>query len=155
MCRTSCCCHPRKMYTGKFKDDWKKLISLFLISAIFFISGIGLMSDETSLIGFLFYPTGKLLVISMPLLFIIFSTLWIIRACCCMGEASEGFFYPDIKLEQRNIELKNIEQSEIEELIAEIGKQRNITKEQINAYAASFFGEDIDTREAFYRCSEQ
>lgn len=50
---------------------------------------------------------------------------------------------------------KTIEQSEIIELIAQIGKQSRITQEQTNAYAAAFWVESIEDRNAFFRCSEQ
>ena len=95
--------------------------------------------------------------------------LWIIRASGCIDTAEEkpgkNLKQPETKPEQIDIEFgdrqtkvkieERVNQSEIRKLITEIGKESHITKEQINAYSASFLDQGITTRNALYRCSEQ
>jgi len=138
MDKTRWCCLPRWMYTGKFKKDWWKLIIMVLIlPPVIHMIGYAIHFDLEELGIFLgFFAT--------PFVFFYFLITWIIRACGCMGEVEEEASRDD----------KN-EQSEITALIGEIGKQSTITKEKIDIYAAAFLKEDINTRNAFYRCSEQ
>ena len=158
MGKTRCCSLPRRIYTGKFKKDWWRLfITVLLIPVLVFVLSLVLIEALDKYLGYFVLS----FLMFAPLAFFYFLISWIIRACGCIGDVDEE---ADKGLEQPETEQvtnkaspcdNNNEQSEITALIGEIGKQSTITKEKIDIYAAAFLKEDINTRNAFYRCSEQ